>query len=120
MHVFVLKKLDFISSFIQGVVERDEEVRKAREQVLKVQRDCEEQVAAEVTSSQEMHEKLERARERKEELKQQVAQLEDKLLETERAHRFNHSISTTSCQDDSCRLSQSDNLCTCMCFLLAS
>ena len=119
MHVFVLKKLDFISLFIQGVVERDEEVRKAREQVLKVQRDCEEQVAAEVTSSQEMHEKLERARERKEELKQQVAQLEDKLLETERAHRFvNHSMTTTSGQDDSCPLSQSVNLC--LCFLLAS
>ena len=71
---------------MQGLVERDDEVRKAREQVLKVQRDSEEQVAAEVTSATELREKLERARERKEELKQQVADLEDKLIETERAH----------------------------------
>ena len=43
-------------------------------------------LSAEVAATSELQSRLERAKDRKEELKQQVADLEDKLIDTERAH----------------------------------
>ena len=69
-------------------MERDEEVKKVREEMLKNQKDCEEQLLAEMTAAQELQEKLDRARDRKEELKQQLSEAEDRGERAEKAHRY--------------------------------
>ena len=68
------------------MLERDEQVRQVREELLKQQRECEEQVTAAVTSRDEVETKLERARARKEELRAEALELEEKLQASERAH----------------------------------
>ena len=68
-------------------MERDSEVKAAREEALQVQRGLEDQLASEQTTNQDLNEQVERLTERKEDLKQQVADLQGELDESKRAYR---------------------------------
>ena len=72
----------------QGLVERDEEIKKAREESLRLQRSLEEQLASEQSINQDTVEEVERLKDRKEELKGQAADLQAELEESKRAYRW--------------------------------
>ncbi|XP_022092046.1 leucine-rich repeat and coiled-coil domain-containing protein 1-like [Acanthaster planci] len=78
---------DTIRKLKEGLVERDDEIKKAREELLHHQRHLEEQLAGEQAINQETTEEVERLRERKEELKNRVAELEAELEESRKAYR---------------------------------
>ncbi|XP_041375167.1 leucine-rich repeat and coiled-coil domain-containing protein 1-like isoform X2 [Gigantopelta aegis] len=77
-----------IRNLKEGLLERDGEVKKARNEGLKIHRDLEEQLAEERTARQDAEEMVERLRERKDELKQQVADLKSDLEESIKAHEI--------------------------------
>ncbi|XP_072024521.1 leucine-rich repeat and coiled-coil domain-containing protein 1-like [Amphiura filiformis] len=78
---------DTIRKLKEGLVERDSEVKAAREEALQVQRGLEDQLATEQATNQDLNEQVERLTERKEELKQQVSDLQVELDESKRAYR---------------------------------
>uniref|UniRef100_UPI00398E73AA leucine-rich repeat and coiled-coil domain-containing protein 1 isoform X4 n=1 Tax=Pristiophorus japonicus TaxID=55135 RepID=UPI00398E73AA len=69
----------------EGLQERDEQIRKVREENLQDKRTFHEQLEDETAVSQDLKEKVERLSERKKELKQQLEEKEAKLEETKRA-----------------------------------
>ncbi|XP_038050851.1 leucine-rich repeat and coiled-coil domain-containing protein 1-like [Patiria miniata] len=78
---------DTIRKLKEGLVERDGEIKQAREESLSHQRRLEEQLASEQSVNQDTMEEVERLRERKEELKGQVAELGAELEDSRRAYR---------------------------------
>ncbi|XP_071785134.1 leucine-rich repeat and coiled-coil domain-containing protein 1-like isoform X1 [Asterias amurensis] len=78
---------DTIRKLKEGLVERDEEIKKAREESLRLQRSLEEQLASEQSINQDTVEEVERLKDRKEELKGQAADLQAELEESKRAYR---------------------------------
>ena len=75
-------------SHLQGLVERDSEVKAAREEAIQMQRGLEDQLATEQATSQDLNEQVERLTERKEELKQQMSALQGELDDSKRAYRW--------------------------------
>ncbi|XP_070576170.1 leucine-rich repeat and coiled-coil domain-containing protein 1-like [Ptychodera flava] len=78
---------DTIRNLKEGLVERDSEVRDAREESLKIQKTLEEQLGDEKTANQELQDGIERLTERKEQLKQQVSELQSELDDSRQAHK---------------------------------
>ncbi|XP_051879155.1 leucine-rich repeat and coiled-coil domain-containing protein 1 [Pristis pectinata] len=76
---------DTIRKLKEGLQERDEQIRKIREQNLQDQRSFQEQLENEAAISQDLKDKVERLSERKKELKQQLEEKEADLEETKRA-----------------------------------
>ncbi|XP_048254923.1 leucine-rich repeat and coiled-coil domain-containing protein 1-like [Haliotis rufescens] len=70
----------------EGLVERDGEIRKAREETLKVQQDLEAQLLEERTANQDTQDAMDHLRGRKDELKREVSSLRDELAESQKAH----------------------------------
>ncbi|XP_069112362.1 leucine-rich repeat and coiled-coil domain-containing protein 1-like [Argopecten irradians] len=70
----------------EGLLERDEEVKRAREEALKTQHMLEEQLTEERALTQDNQDTLERLRDRKQELKQQLSELQGELDESKKAH----------------------------------
>ncbi|KAH3773182.1 hypothetical protein DPMN_174539 [Dreissena polymorpha] len=70
----------------EGVEERDTEIKKCRQESLKLQQSLEEQLAEERTNNQDNQEMLERLRERKEGLKTQLSEVQTELEESRKAH----------------------------------
>ncbi|XP_050399127.1 leucine-rich repeat and coiled-coil domain-containing protein 1 isoform X3 [Patella vulgata] len=75
-----------IKKLKEGLLERDEEIRKSREEALRIQKSLEEQLAEEKSISQDNQEMVERLQERKTELKQQIEDLKIQLDESQNAH----------------------------------
>ncbi|PVD20789.1 hypothetical protein C0Q70_18950 [Pomacea canaliculata] len=71
----------------EGLLDRDEQIRAAREDTLKVQRTLEEQLAEERAAHQDLQEALEEMRHRKNDLKQQVSTLQAELETSQHAHQ---------------------------------
>ncbi|XP_069778130.1 leucine-rich repeat and coiled-coil domain-containing protein 1 isoform X2 [Narcine bancroftii] len=76
---------DTIRKLKEGLQERDEQIRRTREQNLQDQRNFHEQLENEAAISQDLKDKFERLSERKKELKQQLEEKEAELGETKRA-----------------------------------
>uniref|UniRef100_A0A4W3I6D1 Leucine-rich repeat and coiled-coil domain-containing protein 1 n=1 Tax=Callorhinchus milii TaxID=7868 RepID=A0A4W3I6D1_CALMI len=70
----------------EGLQERDEQIRKVREENLQTQRRFQEQLDDEAIISQDLKERVERLSERKNDLKQQLEDKEAELEETKKAY----------------------------------
>ena len=74
-------------SSCQALLEKDDEVKSAREETLRTQQSLEDQLAVEQASFQEANTQVERLTDRKEQLKEQVNDLQVELEESQRAYR---------------------------------
>ena len=74
-------------SLCQALLEKDDEVKSAREETLRTQQSLEDQLAVEQASLQEANTQVERLTDRKEQLKEQVNDLQVELEESQRAYR---------------------------------
>ncbi|KAK3086558.1 hypothetical protein FSP39_020173 [Pinctada imbricata] len=70
----------------EALVDRDEEIKKAREESLKIQKNLEEQLNEERANIQDNQETIEHLRERKQELKQQLSDITAELDDSKKAH----------------------------------
>ncbi|XP_056008134.1 leucine-rich repeat and coiled-coil domain-containing protein 1-like [Ostrea edulis] len=70
----------------EALIERDEEIKRTREDSLRTQRNLEEQLSEERAAIQDSQETLERLRERKQELKQETLDLKTELEDSKKAH----------------------------------
>ncbi|CAH1800262.1 unnamed protein product [Owenia fusiformis] len=70
----------------EGLSERDNDVKKAREESLKIQQDLEAQLAEESTAYQDAQNTIEKLQQRKEDLKEQLMELQAQLEDSQKAH----------------------------------
>ncbi|XP_071511162.1 leucine-rich repeat and coiled-coil domain-containing protein 1-like [Diadema antillarum] len=78
---------DSIKKLKDGLVEKDDEVKAAREETLKVQQSLEDRLATEQSAVQELTGEVERLAERKDQLKERAEGLQEELEESRRAYR---------------------------------
>lgn len=80
------------SAFLQALQERDNQIRRMREEAVQAQKRLHHQLEEETAQQAEMREQLERLSLRKEELKQQLEDKEAELEDVKRVHRqaFHH------------------------------
>jgi len=69
-----------------AVVERDEQIKDARAEQLRAQRELESQLSAEAAENQSLSDQLSRERSRRDELKSLVADLQTRLADEQHAH----------------------------------
>jgi len=69
-----------------AVVERDEQIKDARAEHVRAQRELESQLSAEASETQSLSEQLDRERSRRDELKNVVGDLQTQLADEQRAH----------------------------------
>jgi len=67
-------------------VERDEQIRDARSEHLRAQRELESQLTAEAAETQSLSDQLDRERSRRDELKNLVADLQTQLADEQHSH----------------------------------
>ncbi|XP_077864589.1 leucine-rich repeat and coiled-coil domain-containing protein 1-like [Saccoglossus kowalevskii] len=76
-----------IKKLKEGLIERDAEIKEARDDSIKMQKSLEEQLSEEKITNQDLQDSVERLTERKEGLKQQLADTQIELDESRKAHQ---------------------------------
>jgi len=70
----------------EALVDRDEQIKDARSEQVRVQRDLEAQLSAEAAETQSLSDELGRERSRRDELKHVVGELQTQLADEQREH----------------------------------
>lgn len=88
MHLFILSCSFSLSvTALQSLQERDDQIRRLKEEAAKAQKRLQEQLEEETTQQAELKERVEHLSLRKEELKQQLEDKEAELKQVKRVYR---------------------------------